>query len=62
MQLEERTQHRGSPARHRNFGLAAAIGRLLGGDPPVAIECYDGTRIGPEDSASKLVVRSRNAM
>ena len=62
MQLEERTQHRGSPARNRNFGLAAAIGRLLGGHPPVAIECYDGSRIGPEDSASKLVVRSPLAL
>jgi cyclopropane-fatty-acyl-phospholipid synthase len=62
MQLEERTQHRDSPARNRNFGLAAAIGRLLGGKPPVAIECYDGSRIGPEDSASMLVVRSPLAL
>ena len=55
-------RHRGSPARNRNFGLAAAIGRLLGGNPPVAIECYDGSRIGPVDSASKLVVRSPLAL
>ena len=62
MQLEERTQHRLPPTRNRNFGLAAAIGRLLGGDPPIGIECYDGSRIGPDDSASKLVVRSPLAL
>jgi cyclopropane-fatty-acyl-phospholipid synthase len=62
MQLEERASLRPSPDRNRNFGLAAAIGRLLGGEPPVAIECYDGSRIGPEDSPSKLVVRSPLAL
>ena len=62
MQLEERAPQHPAPARNRKFGLAAAIGRLLGGEPPVAIECYDGSRIGPEDSASKLVVRSPLAL
>jgi len=62
MQLEERAQPRVSPTRDRNFGLAAAIGRLLGADPPVAVECYDGSRIGPEDSESMLVVRSPLAL
>ena len=62
MQLEERAQHPVSPARDRNFGLAAAIGRLLGGDVPVGVESYDGSRIGPEDSSSTLVVRSPLAL
>ena len=62
MQLEERAQHHVSPTRNRNFGLAAAIGRLLGGTPPIAIECYDGSRVGPEDSPSMLVVRSPLAL
>ncbi|MDQ1448030.1 MAG: cyclopropane-fatty-acyl-phospholipid synthase, partial [Actinomycetota bacterium] len=62
MQLEERASQQPSPDRNRNFGLAAAIGRLLGGEPPVAVECYDGSRIGPADSASKLVVRSPLAL
>ncbi len=62
MQLEERVPQRVSRVRNRNFGLAAAIGRLLGGQPPVAVECYDGSRIGPEDSASMLVVRSPLAL
>jgi cyclopropane-fatty-acyl-phospholipid synthase len=67
MQLEERRNYRTIPdrtssTRNRNFGLAAAIGRLLGGEPPVAIECYDGSRIGPADSASQLVVRSPLAL
>lgn len=61
MQLEERAQPV-SPVRNRNFGLAAAIGRLLGGNPPVAVECYDGSRIGPADSDSMLVVRSPLAL
>jgi cyclopropane-fatty-acyl-phospholipid synthase len=61
MQLEERARS-ASPARNRNFGLAAAIGRLLGGEPPVAVECYDGSRIGPADSTSMLVVRSQLAL
>jgi cyclopropane-fatty-acyl-phospholipid synthase len=61
MQLEERARPI-PPAGNRKFGLAAAIGRLLGGEPPVAIECYDGSRIGPDDSASMLVVRSSTAL
>jgi cyclopropane-fatty-acyl-phospholipid synthase len=65
MQLEQRTDHRSAPGGtpgDRNFGLAAAIGRLLGNDLPVAVECYDGSRIGPGDSDSTLVVRSPLAL
>ena len=52
------------PARSRSrpFGVAAAIGRFLGGDPPIAIACYDGSRIGPDDADTTLVVRSPNAL
>jgi len=46
----------------RSFGVAAAIGRLLGGDPPIAVACYDGSRIGPTDAAATLEVRSQNAL
>lgn len=51
-----------TPARDRNFGLAAAIDRLLGGNLPVAVECYDGSRVGPDDSDTTLVVRSPLAL
>ena len=51
-----------SGSRLRAFGLAAAIGRFLGSNPPIAVECYDGSRIGPDDAASTLVVRSPDAL
>ena len=62
VQLDQHTDRRDSRIRDRRFGLAAAIGRLLGGDLPIAVECYDGSRVGPDDSASKLVVRSPLAL
>src|SRR5690242_7934642 len=46
----------------RPFGIAAAIGKVLGGDPPIVIECYDGSRIGPVDAETALVVRSPKAL
>ena len=39
-------------------GLAHVIEDLLGNDLPVAVEAYDGTRLGPPDAAATLVVRS----
>jgi cyclopropane-fatty-acyl-phospholipid synthase len=51
-----------SGPQDRSFGVAAAIARLLGGQPAIAVECYDGSRIGPEDSTATLVVRSPKAM
>ena len=42
--------------------VAAAIGELVGDDLPVAIECYDGSRIGPRDASTRLVVRSPDAL
>ncbi len=44
------------------FGLAGAIAGLLGTDVPIGIECYDGSRLGPEGAAAKLVVRSPLAL
>ena len=46
----------------RPFGLAAAITGLLGSDIPIAIECYDGSRLGPPDTPTRIVVRSPNAL
>ncbi len=46
----------------RPFGIAAAIAKVLGGDSPIAIECYDGSRIGPVDAETALVVRSPKAL
>ena len=46
----------------RPFGLAAAIAGFLGTDIPIAIECYDGSRLGPPDAATRIVVRSPKAL
>jgi cyclopropane-fatty-acyl-phospholipid synthase len=51
-----------SRPRAQSFGVASAIGRLLGNDPPIAIACYDGSRIGPDDAEATLVVKSPNAL
>lgn len=42
--------------------LADAIKLLVGNDIPLAIQCYDGSRLGPEDAASKIIVRSPRAL
>src|SRR2546430_4742168 len=42
--------------------LAATIEDLLGPDLPVAIEAYDGSRLGPPDADATLVIRSPNAL
>jgi cyclopropane-fatty-acyl-phospholipid synthase len=44
------------------FGLAAALAGFLGPDIPVRIECYDGSSLGPIESATRLVVRSPKAL
>jgi cyclopropane-fatty-acyl-phospholipid synthase len=46
----------------RRFGLAAAIERVLGGSSPIAIECYDGSRIGPDDAETALIIKSPKAL
>jgi cyclopropane-fatty-acyl-phospholipid synthase len=43
-------------------GLAALLTDLLGGDLPVRIECYDGTAVGPTEGATRVVVRSADAL
>ena len=44
------------------FGLAAVIAGFLGTDLPVAIECYDGSRLGPHDATTRIVVRTPDAI
>jgi cyclopropane-fatty-acyl-phospholipid synthase len=42
--------------------LANILETVLGPDLPVAIEAYDGTRLGPEDAPATIVVRSPDAL
>jgi len=58
----DRSARSGSQPGKRASGVAGAIGRLLGGDPPIAISCYDGSRVGPSNSDAALIVRSPNAL
>jgi len=46
----------------RPFGLAEAIAGFLGTDLPIGIECYDGSRLGPPDARTRIVVRSQKAL
>jgi cyclopropane-fatty-acyl-phospholipid synthase len=46
----------------RPFGLAAAIAGFLGTDIPIALDCYDGSHLGPPDTATRIVVRSPRAL
>ncbi|MBI2708111.1 MAG: class I SAM-dependent methyltransferase [Actinobacteria bacterium] len=43
-------------------GLAGIVEDLLGRELPIAVECFDGTRTGPPDAPTKLVVRSTDAL
>lgn len=43
-------------------GVASAIASLLGGDLPIAIVCYDGSRAGPADAPATLKVCSPAAL
>jgi cyclopropane-fatty-acyl-phospholipid synthase len=45
-----------------HYGLAAAISGFLGDDLPIRIDCYDGSSLGPADSATRIVVRSPKAL
>ena len=42
--------------------LAETLAALLGGDLAVAIEAYDGSRVGPPDARGTLVVKSSDAV
>jgi cyclopropane-fatty-acyl-phospholipid synthase len=59
VQVQDRSVSFATP---RPFGLAAAIAGFLGSDIPIAIECYDGSRLGPPDTATRIVVRSPKAV
>jgi cyclopropane-fatty-acyl-phospholipid synthase len=43
-------------------GLARVVETLLGGDLPIAVVCYDGSRAGPADAPATLTVRSADAL
>lgn len=43
-------------------GLATLLEEVAGGDLPVAIEAYDGSRAGPVDAPATIVVRSPDAL
>jgi cyclopropane-fatty-acyl-phospholipid synthase len=42
--------------------LAERLARVVGDDLPIAIRCYDGSRIGPPDATNAVVVRSPDAL
>jgi cyclopropane-fatty-acyl-phospholipid synthase len=44
------------------MALAALVDEVLGGDLPLAVEAYDGSRAGPADAAATLVIRSPDAL
>jgi cyclopropane-fatty-acyl-phospholipid synthase len=61
VQVHERP-HGYETSAPRTNGLAEAIAGLLGADPPIAIDCYDGSHLGPLDRATRIVVRSPKAL
>ncbi|HET8621270.1 MAG TPA: class I SAM-dependent methyltransferase, partial [Acidimicrobiales bacterium] len=44
------------------MALAPLVEEVLGGDLPLAVEAYDGSRGGPDDAPATLVVRSPDAL
>jgi cyclopropane-fatty-acyl-phospholipid synthase len=42
--------------------VAEAVDRIVGPDLPIAVETYDGGRIGPADAPARLIVRSPDAL
>src|SRR5262245_41305052 len=44
------------------MALAPVLEEVLGGDLPVAIEAYDGSRAGPTDAPATILVRSPDAI
>jgi cyclopropane-fatty-acyl-phospholipid synthase len=43
-------------------GLAAVIAGLLGPDLPIRLDFYDGSSLGPPEAATRIVVRSADAL
>ncbi|HEU4527974.1 MAG TPA: class I SAM-dependent methyltransferase [Actinomycetota bacterium] len=46
----------------RSTPVADAVAAVLGPDLPIAVETYDGGRIGPGDAPATLTIRSPNAI
>jgi cyclopropane-fatty-acyl-phospholipid synthase len=44
------------------MALAALVDEVLGGDVPLAVEAYDGSRAGPADATTTLIIRSPDAL
>ncbi len=44
------------------MALAPLVDEVLGGDIPLAVQAYDGSRAGPDDATTTLVVRSPDAL
>ena len=44
------------------MALAPLVDEVLGGNVPLAVEAYDGSRAGPDDATTTLVVRSPDAL
>jgi cyclopropane-fatty-acyl-phospholipid synthase len=44
------------------MALAPLVEEVLGGELPVAVEAYDGSRAGPAEAATTLVIRSPDAL
>jgi cyclopropane-fatty-acyl-phospholipid synthase len=44
------------------MSLQTLLEELVGPEPPVAIEAYDGTRLGPDDADARIVIRSPDAL
>ena len=44
------------------MALASLVENILGGDIPVAVAAYDGSRAGPADAATTLIIRSPDAL
>jgi cyclopropane-fatty-acyl-phospholipid synthase len=44
------------------MALAPLLAEILGGDLPVAVEAYDGSRTGPPDAATTVIIRNPDAI
>ena len=44
------------------MALAPLLAEILGGELPVAVEAYDGSRTGPADAATKVIIRNPDAI
>jgi cyclopropane-fatty-acyl-phospholipid synthase len=44
------------------MALAPLVEQVLGGDIPLAVEAYDGSRAGPADAPTTMIIRSPDAL